>query len=267
MGHQTCASLFLSVLFASYKLARAAHSEPLQTGRSVREELESCSSLVLCLEANLRFPRSEICYSSDASLTGGAITLRSTSVCDVSHIGRLRETVDSNAKKKKPSHLASTHSPLARQSTQRLSTMMTTMIDSSCCVNRVRYLKVLRPSKSFLKFRVIVSFLSICRQSRRSDGSMMRTFFFSKPDQRLTQHATLVCESRNPHGYSLLDDLGLVLALDRRSKFPQLHVEKHLAQSLRVTDAARSQVLFPLDSIRIEQQRRWMSFFFRFLSM
>ena len=68
---------------SDYELARAAYVEPLQTWKSVREELQTFKSLVPSLEANLRLPWSEVCYSTDASLTGGLFTLRSASVHDV----------------------------------------------------------------------------------------------------------------------------------------------------------------------------------------
>ena len=127
--------------------------------------------------------------------------MRSASVYGVSHISRLRRKTSIQMPRKKPSDLASTHPPFARLSLQRLSTMMTMMVDLSCCVIRGRYLQVLRSSES-LKLRLIFSFLSIGRQSRHSDGFVLRTFQAAKPGLRCTQHATLVCESGNPHGYS-----------------------------------------------------------------
>ena len=241
MGHQTFASLLarrsLSILFASYKLARADYSKPLQTWRSVREELETFGSLVPCLEAHLRLPWSDMCQSSDASLAGSASTMRSASVHDVSHIGRLRENVDSIAKKK-PSDLASTHSPCARLSIHRLSTNMTMMFDLSCCVTRMRYLQVLRSSKRLKMFRVLYySFSSIGRSSRHSDGVVLRTLLFLEATSALYAARNARVRVREPSRSVGQSWFGVCSG--QRSKFPPLHVKQHLEKVLQVASAAR----------------------------
>ena len=120
MDRQTFACLLarwsLSILFASYKLARAAYLEPL-TWSTAQEKLRDFSSLVPCLEANLRLLWSEMCYSSDASLSGGAFAVRCVPLDDISRISRLRENVDSSVKKQPPD-LVNTRIPYSRQVTQ-----------------------------------------------------------------------------------------------------------------------------------------------------
>ena len=74
LGHQTFAFSLargsLSILFVSYKLARATYLEPLLN--PAEEQGKSPS------------PQSEMCYSSDASLTGGAF-LTNTASSSIEH--------------------------------------------------------------------------------------------------------------------------------------------------------------------------------------
>ena len=61
---------------ARSKFARAASLEPLFLWKSVQEELQVSSVLVLCLEANLQIPRPELFYCSAALLSGGPFAMR-----------------------------------------------------------------------------------------------------------------------------------------------------------------------------------------------
>ena len=178
----------------------------LRTWRSVRVELQTFSSLVPCLETNLRLPWAEICYSSDASLTGGA-----ASVHDVPHIGRLRE------KRRLKSLEAST-----RLREHALSTRKTDLRETFNDNDDHDRLELLRIPSGFEIVGEFVEvprdffFLGLGRWSRHSSGTVMRTFLPSKPGLRCTQHATLVCESRQPSRILfLLNNLGLVLALEK----------------------------------------------------
>ena len=165
---------------------------------------------------------------------------------------------------KYPSDLASTHPPLARKTTQRLSTMM---IDSSCCVIRVQYLAVLRSSKTLLKFREIFSSLSNGRWSRHSSGAVMRTFCYSRKLVCAVRSTRRLCASSEASRIFSFGQPWFSVGFGQCSTFPQHRVEQYLAEVLRVAGAVRSQVLFSLDSIRIEQRRRRISFLVRILSI
>ena len=268
MGHQTFASLLarrsLSILFASYRLAHADYSRNFFKPEGVCEKSWRPSALWFLVSKHASVSHGLTCVKARMPPWLEALPrLRSASVHDVSHIGRLRENVDSIAKKK-PSDLASTHSPCARLSIHRLSTNVTMMFDLSCCVTRMRYLQVLRSLKRLKMFRVLYySFSSIGRSSRHSDGVVLRTFLFLEATSAL--HAARNARVRVWEPHVLLDNLGLVFALD---KGPSSH---HFTSNSILRKFFKLQVLhgyrfyFRWITIRMKQQPDLV--YFRHLSI
>ena len=91
----------------------------------------------------------------------------------------------------------------------------------------------------------------------------MRTFLFWKPDLVLYGARDACVRVREPSRILFrFDNLDLVLALDKGRSSHNLTLFYILRKVLWVTGAVRSQVLFSLDTIQIEWQRRWISFLF-----
>ena len=163
------------------------------------------------------------------------------------------ENDGSNAKTK-PSDLASTHPPFAYPETFNDE-------DDEDRLVCVRCLEVLRSSKEFVEFlRDFLLFEHWSPVSFRKFRAQEILFLEARSALYAARDACV--RLREPSRILfLLDNFGLVFALEK-TEVPKTSRKQHVEQILRVTNAVRSHVLFPLDSIRMEQQRCWIPFLF-----
>ena len=85
-------------------------------------------------------------------------------------------------------------------------------------------------------------FDQIGRWYRHSNGSVMRTFLFSNTGLRCTQHATLVCESGNLHGYCFFWTTLVSCWLLSTVEVPTTSFKEYVWKVHPVAGAVRSQV-------------------------
>ena len=127
--------------------------EKILAHQTLTSLLVAQSSLVPCLDATLRLPRSERCYGSDASLTGDAFTLRSASVHVVSSTSRLRTNVVSSAKKQPSAIRLRQHALFIRKTDHQ-----ETFDDND---DDVRFEVVCHPRAILSGFEIVIDFVEV----------------------------------------------------------------------------------------------------------